>query len=186
VIHSRDTAAFLWSARYPCQVSVSDSPPDLTLSEARPSGSSGRYGALDATHGHRPYRWASRTLRQPRLCDVLWSARYPCRVSDPDRPPVLSLPGALTFTTHQGGRRNCRRPAPSSPAYPGSTTAGATLATIPLTVPRSSQAHLGFLTAETLRRNCGVHATPARSRFLTARRSNAFRIAGSFASRCGH
>lgn len=29
---------------------------------------------------------------------MLWSARYPCRVSVSDRPPVLSLPGALAIT----------------------------------------------------------------------------------------
>lgn len=178
-------------------------------------------------------------------------------MSVPDSPPVLSLPGALAFTTRQGGRRNCRQPAPSSPAFPGSTTAGMPLGTayphgpafvpgpsrfshsrdtatylwfarypcqvtvsdsppgltrsrsagsfasrcgwyawsIPtspgsvltghswfnydggcsrnplhLTVPLWSQALLGFLAAEALRRNCGLHATPARLRSLTARR----------------
>jgi hypothetical protein len=32
--HSRDTATYLWSARYPCQVTVSDSPSGLTRSRS--------------------------------------------------------------------------------------------------------------------------------------------------------
>jgi hypothetical protein len=62
-------------------------------------------------------------LTQPERCDVLWSARYPCRVSVSDRPPVLSLPGALAITLARAANGSGWRPAPSSPAIPGATTA---------------------------------------------------------------
>lgn len=131
-------------------------------------------------------RTASRTLRSRNSAALLWSARYPCLVSVPDSPPVLSLPGALAFTTRQGGRRNCRRPAPSSPAFPGSTTAGMPLGTPyprgPAFVPGPSRFPHSRDTATYLwyaRYPCQVTVSGSPPG-LTHSRS-----AGSFASRCG-
>jgi hypothetical protein len=113
---SRDTATYLRSARYPCQVTVSDSPPSLTLLG----------------------------------------------------PPVLSLPGAaesgatvLSFVRLQPHRTTLVRLLRAQPRR---------VDTWYLTVPLSSQAHLGVHATEALRRDCGLHATPARLRSLTARR----------------
>jgi hypothetical protein len=113
---SRDTATYLRSARYPCQVTVSDSPPSLTLLG----------------------------------------------------PPVLSLPGAaeagataFSFVRLQPHRTTLVRLLRAQPRR---------VDTWYLTVPISSQAHLGVHATEALRRNCGLHATPARLRSLTARR----------------
>jgi len=124
----------LRSARYPCQVSVSDSPPALSLA-----------GTTDSTFcvGIPPVRFpgqASRFLAAEALRRGSGMHATPAGFRAADR-PVLTLPGALTSTTRQVHTNRSWQPAPSSPALPGATNPRCSLrCTETSRFPDSSQA----------------------------------------------
>jgi len=108
----------LWSARYPCQVSVPDSPPGISLpgcvSIAAEPGPNPHQAFLDTRRAGAnespsnltvPFEFRSRPasgFTRLRHRDVLWYARYPCRVSGPDRPPAISLAGCVGISAEPG------------------------------------------------------------------------------------
>lgn len=141
---SRDTATYLRSARYPCQVTVSDSPPSLTPLGAPVLSLPGAAEAawLLSVVRLQPHRTTLVRLRrgtirscliprgpvlrprptsgfsQPRHCGVLWSARYPCQITVSDSPPGLTPPRRAGSLARRGGRAHAQQVStPSSSSF---------------------------------------------------------------------
>jgi len=115
-------------------------------------------------------------MTRPRHRSVLWSARYPCRLSDPDSPPALTLAGL-------------RQPflADLAPPHQALLVRPPRARTNRLLTSRSrfrSQAHLGDFPAEIPGRCSGMHATPVRYRFPTARRLYRSPVRSAFLLKC--
>jgi hypothetical protein len=105
----------LRSARYPCQVSVSDSPPSITLLGA-PVLSLRRSGRPYVLCRLLPYSvlpdQAFRFVSQPKHCGRDCGMHATPTVYRCSSPPVLTLPGAPAL-------RFAGRTAPTSPLIPG-------------------------------------------------------------------
>ncbi len=203
---NRDTATYLRFARYPCQVTVSDSPPSLTPLRAPVLSLPGAAEAawLPSVVRLQPHRTTLVRLRrgtirscltprgpvlrprptsgfsQPRHCGVLWSARYPCQITVPDSPPGLTPPRCAGSLAHRGGRARAQQVStPSSSSFTRLFPLRRT--TVVVSSSRDSGRASGPPRFSPQPRYCDVtvvrNVTPARSRFLAARRL--YRYAGA-------
>jgi len=165
----------LWSARYPCRLTDPDSPPALTLTgsvsisaDLAPS-SPGSPGSTSAGANESPSNLTvplpvpgpSQGFPGRDTGALLWYARHPCQVSDPDSPPALSLAGAFSISAEPGS---------TSPGIPDRLQWARTNRLLTSRSHFRPQAHLGVYPAETPGRDCGLHATPVRFRYPTVRR----------------